>query len=109
MRYFMEEIYRDEVNVPGYGKYTFVIATYGARDDRYAFGSYHEVIVDPEHCLPVGHRGFKEEVIATMREELDYALHPITCDVPGFENVFAPISERDAEVLAKALKFMEGR
>ena len=44
MRYFMEEIYRDEVNVPGYGKYTFVIATYGARDDRYAFGSYHEVI-----------------------------------------------------------------
>lgn len=107
MRYWMTEIYRDVVNVPGFGKYTFVIASYGARDDRYAYGEYHEVMVDPEHCLPTEHRGFKEEVIAAMRDDLDYALHPITCNVPGCEHVFEPFAKRDVEVLTKALAFME--
>ena len=70
MSYFMEEVYRG--SNPGYGSGDLIIATYGARGDRYAYGTYHEVMEDPEN-LPTGHRGFKEEVMASMRAELESA------------------------------------
>lgn len=63
MSYVMTEVYRG--TNPGYGAGPLVIATYGANDDRYAYGTEHEVYEAPE-SLGTGHRGFKTEVIASI-------------------------------------------
>ena len=46
MSYIMTEVYRG--TNPGYGAGPLVIATYGANDDRYAYGTEHEVYEAPE-------------------------------------------------------------
>ena len=99
MSYFMEEVYRG--SNPGYGSGDLIIATYGAHGDRYAYGTYHEVMEDPEN-LPTGHRGFKEEVMASMRAELESAeayepcgvISSIRCSVRATASAPKPCARR---------------
>ena len=104
MSYFMEEVYRG--SNPGYGSGDLIIATYGAHGDRYAYGTYHEVMEDPEN-LPTGHRGFKEEVMASMRAELESAEAYEPCGVDFLDSMFRESDSKRAEAMRKALEFME--
>lgn len=106
MSYFMEEVYRG--SNPGYGSGDLIIATYGARGDRYAYGTYHEVMEDPEN-LPTGHREFKEEVMASMRAELESAEAYEPCGVDFLDSLFRESDRKRAEAMRKALEFMETR
>lgn len=103
---YMEEIYRG--TNPGYGTGDLVIAVYGARGDRYAYGTYHEVMEDPEH-LPVGHRGFKEEVMASMREDLKAAEESKPCGIDFLDELFGECDAKCAKAMRGALAFMETR
>lgn len=88
MSYFMEEVYRG--SNPGYGSGDLIIATYGAHGDRYAYGTYHEVM-------------------ASMRAELESAEAYEPCGVDFLDSLFRESDSKRAEAMRKALEFMETR
>lgn len=106
MSYIMTEVYRG--TNPGYGAGPLVIATYGANDDRYAYGTEHEVYEAPE-SLGTGHRGFKAEVIASITRELADAENSEPCGIDFLDAMFAECDKKRIEALAGALNFMMTR
>lgn len=106
MSYIMTEVYRG--TNPGYGTGPLVIATYGANDDRYAYGTEHDVYEAPE-SLGTGHRGFKAEVIASITRELADAENSEPCGIDFLDEMFAECDKKRIEALTGALNFMMTR
>ena len=99
MSYIMTEVYRG--TNPGYGAGPLVIATYGANDDRYAYGTEHEVYEAPE-SLGTGHRGFKAEVIASITRELADAENSEPCGIDFLDAMFAECDKKRIDALKRA-------